>query len=160
MQKMERADFEDVLKIYAEGIAAGNATFETAAPGEAVWEKTHLSECRLVARTSGEIIGWAALSPVSGRCVYSGVAEVSVYVASRARGKGAGKALLSKLVEESEKAGIWTLDAGVFPENNASISLHKSCGFREVGYREKLGSMNGIWRDVILLEKRSKKVGV
>ncbi len=160
VQEMKKTDLKDVLKIYSEGIASGNATFETSEPGEEEWDKMHLSNCRLVARSGDEIIGWAALSPVSGRCVYSGVAEVSVYVGSRARGEGVGKTLLLKLVEESEKAGIWTLDAGVFPENKASISLHKSCGFREVGYREKLGSANGIWRDVILLERRSRNVGV
>ena len=160
VQEMKRADLKDVLKIYSEGIASGNATFETSAPGEEEWDKIHLSDCRLVARASEEVIGWAALSPVSGRCTYSGVAEVSVYVTDRATGEGVGKALLSELVKESEKAGIWTLDAGIFPENKASIAVHESCGFREVGYREKLGSANGIWRDVILLERRSRKVGV
>lgn len=160
VQEMKQTDLKDVLKIYSEGIASGYATFETSAPGEEEWDKMHLSNCRLVARAGEEIIGWAALSPVSGRCVYSGVAEVSVYVGSRARGEGVGKALLLKLVKESEKAGIWTLDAGIFPENKASISLFKSRGFREVGYREKLGSANGIWRDVILLERRSRNVGV
>lgn len=157
---MKRADLKDVLKIYSEGIASGNATFETSVPTEEVWDKIHLSNCRLIARSGEEVIGWAALSPLSGRCTYSGVAEVSVYVTAGATGRGAGKALLSELVKESEKAGIWTLDAGIFPENKASISLHKSCGFREVGYREKLGSANGIWRDVILFERRSRKVGV
>lgn len=160
IKKMKRADLGEVLRIYSEGIATGDATFETSAPGVEEWDKMHLSNCRLIARSGGEVIGWAALSPVSGRCTYSGVAEVSVYVAARETGKGVGKALLSELVRESEKAGIWTLDAGIFPENIASISIHKSCGFREVGYREKLGSANGIWRDVILLERRSKKVGV
>lgn len=144
VQEMKRADLKEVLRIYSEGIASGNATFETSAPGEEEWDKIHLSNCRLVARSGEAVIGWAALSPVSGR----------------ARGKGTGKALLSELVKESEKAGIWTLDAGIFPENKAGISIHKSCGFREVGYREKLGSANGIWRDVILFERRSKKVGV
>ncbi len=160
VQEMKRADLNDVLKIYSEGIASGNATFETSAPGEEAWDKIHLPDCRLVARSGEDVIGWAALSPVSGRCTYSGVAEVSVYVTAGATGKGVGKALLSELVKESEKTGIWTLDAGIFPENKASISIHKSCGFREVGYREKLGSANGIWRDVILFERRSRKVGV
>lgn len=159
VQQMERSDMGEVIRIYEEGIAGGNATFETSAPDEGEWDKIHLAGCRLVARAGGEVIGWAAISPVSGRCVYSGVAEVSIYVASRARGKGVGKALLMKLAEESEKAGIWTLEASMFPENKASISLHKSCGFREVGYKEKLGSLNGIWRDVILLERRSRDVG-
>ena len=160
VQKMKRADLGEVLRIYAEGIADGNATFEISAPGEGEWDKIHLPGCRLVARTDGEVIGWAALSPVSGRCLYSGVAEVSVYVTARARKKGVGKTLLAKLVKESEKAGIWTLEASMFPENKASVSLFKSCGFREVGYREKLGCLNGIWRDVILLERRSRNAGV
>jgi len=159
VQKMKRADLGEVLRIYAEGIAGGNSTFETSVPVEEEWDKIHLSKCRLVARASEEVIGWAALSPVSGRCTYSGIAEVSIYVASPVKGKGVGKALLLKLVKESEKAGIWTLEASMFPENKASISLFKSCGFREVGYREKLGSMNGLWRDVILLERRSRDVG-
>ncbi len=157
---MKRADLKDVLKIYSEGIESGNATFETSVPGEEEWDKIHLTNCRLVARSGEDIIGWAALSPVSGRCTYSGVAEVSLYVTAGATGKGVGKVLLSELVKESEKTGIWTLDAGILPENKASISIHKSCGFREVGYREKLGSANGIWRDVILYERRSRNVGV
>ncbi len=160
VQEMKRADLKDLLKIYSEGIESGNATFETSVPGAEEWDKIHLTNCRLVARSGEDVIGWAALSPVSGRCTYSGVAEVSVYVTAGATGKGVGKALLSELARESEKTGIWTLDAGIFPENKASISIHKSCGFREVGYREKLGSANGIWRDVILYERRSKKVGV
>jgi L-amino acid N-acyltransferase YncA len=159
VQKMKRGDLGDVLGIYEQGIAGGDATFETSTPGEEKWDEIHLPVCRLVARSGGKIIGWAALSPISGRPVYSGVAEVSIYVAFRARGKGLGKDLLMRLTEESEKAGIWTLEAGMFPENKASISLFRSCGFREVGYREKLGSLNGIWRDVILLERRSRKVG-
>lgn len=160
MQKMKRADLGEVLGIYEQIIADDNATFETSLPSEGEWDKIHLPECRLVARSSGEIVGWAALSPVSGRCAYSGVAEVSIYVASGARAKGVGRTLLMKLAEESEKAGIWTLEAGMFPENKASISLFRSCGFREVGYREKLGFLDGIWRDVILLERRSRNVGV
>lgn len=160
---MKDEDWEQVRSIYLEGIMTGHATFETDAPSWEKWNASHLRECRLVARcrdSSVGIVGWAALSPVSDRCVYSGVAEVSVYVGERGRGQGTGRALLDGLVEESEKCGIWTLQAGVFPENIASIKLHLKCGFREVGRRESLGRMNGVWRDVLLLERRSKRVGV
>jgi L-amino acid N-acyltransferase YncA len=153
-------DWPAVRDIYAEGIATGNATFETVVPAWAKWDSGHLQSCRLVARNGQRILGWAALSAVSGRCVYSGVAEVSVYVASAARGRGVGKMLLQSLVEESERCGIWTLQAGIFPENVSSIALHKSCGFREVGRRQRLGQLAGVWRDVLLLERRSSTVGV
>ena len=162
---MRDEDWEQVRSIYLEGIMTGHATFETDAPSWEKWNASHLRECRLVARcgesgNSGGIVGWAALGPVSERCVYSGVAEVSVYVGEKGRGHGTGRALLDALVEASEKCGIWTLQAGVFPENIASIKLHLKCGFREVGRRERLGKMNGAWRDVMLLERRSKRVGV
>lgn len=111
-----------------------------------------------MARDGGHIVGWAALSPVSGRCVYDGVAEVSVYVAAAARGRGIGKALLNALINASEQAGVWTLQAGIFPENVASIAIHRACGFRKVGVRERLGQRNGVWRDVILLERRSPAI--
>lgn len=161
---MRDEDWEQVRSIYLEGIMTGHATFEADAPSWEKWNASHLRECRLVARSSDSgssdgIVGWAALSPVSERCVYSGVAEVSVYVGEKGRGHGTGRALLSALVEASEKCGIWTLQAGVFPENLASIKLHLKCGFREVGRRERLGRMNGAWRDVLLLERRSKRVG-
>ena len=142
-----------------EGIATGNATFEQEAPGWEKWDAGKLTVCRLVARLDGEIVGWAALGPASGRPVYRGVAEVSVYVASRFRGHGVGRDLLARLVAESEAAGLWTLQAGIFPENTASIRLHQSAGFRIVGTREKLGEMNGVWRDVVLMERRSAVVG-
>lgn len=158
---MRDEDWEQVRAIYLEGIATGDATFETGAPSWEKWDDAHLRECRIVARSSsGRIVGWAALSPVSDRCVYAGVAEVSVYVGEKGRGHGTGRALLRALVEASERRGIWTLQAGVFPENVASIKLHLSCGFREVGRRERLGKMNGTWRDVMLLERRSEAVGV
>lgn len=157
---MREEDWPAIRSIYVEGIATGDATFETGAPEWEEWDQAHLPGCRLVARSGGEVVGWAALSSVSGRCVYSGVAEVSVYVASAARGRGVGKALLEALVEASERGGIWTLQAGMFPENSISIALHKSCGFREVGRRERLGQLHGVWRDVVLLERRSKTVGV
>jgi L-amino acid N-acyltransferase YncA len=157
---MKTENWEAVLLIYKEGIETGDATFETKAPGWEAWDKSHLKECRLVVRLNDEVVGWAALSPVSSRCIYAGVAEVSLYVCASARGQGVGKTLLRALIEESERAGIWTLQGGVFPENVASIALHKSCGFREVGLRERLGQMNGVWREVLILERRSKTVGV
>jgi phosphinothricin acetyltransferase len=125
-----------------------------------MWDAGHLPCCRLVARAGGEALGWAALSPVSSRCVYGGVAEVSVYVAERARGRGVGRLLLSELVAASERHGIWTLQAGIFPENQASIALHQRAGFRLVGVRERLGSMDGRWRDVVLMERRSAIAGI
>lgn len=160
VQEMTGEDWSAVQAIYREGIATGLATFETDAPGWEAWNKGHLRDCRLIAKTKSQVVGWAAISPVSSRCIYSGVAEVSVYVAASARGMGVGKALLSALVEESERAGIWTLQAGIFPENVSSIALHKACGFREVGHRERIGQLNGIWRDVVLMERRSNVVGV
>jgi phosphinothricin acetyltransferase len=156
IERMAVDDWQDVRSIYLEGIATGNATFEQSAPEWETWHAAHLKECRLVARLHKGLVGWAALTPVSGRCVYAGVAEVSVYVAERMRGKKIGQRLLSELVKESEKHGIWTLQAGIFPENIASIEAHKRCGFRVVGTREKLGKINGVWRDVILMERRSK----
>ncbi len=159
-----------VRAIYAEGMATGNATFETELPDWTKWDSTHLKHCRLVAvpvdgagvqsMAGPSILGWAALSPVSMRQVYRGVAEVSVYVAATARGHGIGKALFEKLVAESEANRIWTLQAGIFPENIASIALHKSSGFREVGIRRRIGKLGDTWRDVLLLERRSPMVGV
>lgn len=159
IEPMREEDWEQVRAIYLEGIATGHATFETTAPVWERWDASHLRDCRFVAR-SGEVIkGWAALSPVSSRCVYAGVAEVSVYVAERNRGEGVGKALLEALIKASEAAGIWTLQAGVFPENVGSIALHKRCGFREVGRRERIGKMKDVWRDTVLLERRSQIAG-
>ena len=154
------ADWSAASAIYMEGIATGNATFETAAPEWGAWDAAHLPHSRLAARHDGELAGWAALSRVSGRCVYSGVAEVSVYVAARSRSCGVGLALLEKLVESSEAAGIWTLQAGIFPENTASTAIHKKAGFRVLGVRERLGCLNGRWRDVTLMERRSRTIGV
>jgi L-amino acid N-acyltransferase YncA len=152
-------DWPDVKAIYEEGIASGDATFERAAPPWPDWDAAHLSSCRIVAiGGDGRVVGWAALTPVSSRCVYAGVAEVSVYVASSARGRGVGTHLLAMLVERSEAHGVWTLQAGVFPENGASVMLHQRCGFRVVGRRERLGQMDGRWRDVLLLERRSAQV--
>ena len=159
VDKMKDEDWDAVQSIYREGIATGNATFETNVPEWEVWDRNHLRDCRLVARKEGQVIGWAALSPVSSRRVYAGVAEESVYVVASARGQGVGKALLRALVEESERQGIWTLQTGIFPENVASIALHKRCGFRVVGHRERIGQMDGVWRDIIFMERRSKIVG-
>jgi L-amino acid N-acyltransferase YncA len=160
IEAMAPQDWDAVRAIYLEGISTGNATFEKSAPDWQAWDAGHLKSCRLVARLNSEILGWAALSPVSGRCVYSGVAEVSVYVAERARGRKIGSRLLDALVAASEREGVWTLQAGIFPENLPSIETHKRNGFRIVGTREKLGSMDGRWRDVILMERRSAIVGV
>ena len=161
LHPMQAADWTAVAQIYAEGIATGKATFETAVPSWEVWDQNHLPSCRLVARNQNdEVVGWAALTAVSGRCVYAGVAEVSVYVAAAAQGQGVGKQLLQALVTASEAANIWTLQAGIFAENEASVRLHERCGFRVVGHREKLGQLNGRWRDVLLLERRSQTVGI
>lgn len=145
-----------VERIYLEGVASGNATFETESPGWEGWDAKHHRHSRLIALQKEEVLGWAALSPVSARRVYAGVAEVSIYVASSAQGKGIGRELLRTLIEESEKNGIWTLQAGIFPENQASIKLHEAQGFREVGRRERIGQLKGTWRDVIFLERRRK----
>jgi L-amino acid N-acyltransferase YncA len=157
---MRPEDWLAVREIYREGIATGNATFETELPGWEKWDSGHRKDCRLIARQGEQIIGWSALSPVSARQVYAGVAEVSVYVAAAARGNRIGKALLQALIAESESQGIWTLQAGVFPENVGSIVLHKSCGFREVGVRQRVGKLSEVWRDVQLLERRSQRVGI
>ena len=152
-------DWERVRAIYLEGIAGGQATFETEAPSRERWEGAHLPFARLVARDGGIVKGWAALSPVSSRQAYAGVAEISVYVGETYRGNGIGSTLLQALISESEKNGIWTMQAVVFPENNASVAMHKHLGFREVGRRERIGRLNGVWRDTVLLERRSSVVG-
>jgi len=159
VDSMNTSDWEQVRSIYLEGIATGNATFETDAPDWDAWNRAHLDFGRLVARRSESVLAWAALSRVSNRAVYAGVAEVSVYVASPERGKGIGRELLVRLIDEAERNGIWTLQAGIFPENAASIALHKACGFREVGRRDRIGKLNGRWRDVVLLELRSLAIG-
>jgi phosphinothricin acetyltransferase len=146
--------------VYREGIATGNATFETEVPSWEAWDAGHLPTARLVAGEDGAVVGWAALSPVSDRCAYGGVAEASVYVAASARGRGVGRALLEETIRVSEEAGIWTLQGGVFPENKASLALLARCGFRAVGIRARLGSLHGRWRDVVLLERRSAIAGV
>ncbi|HKD85795.1 MAG TPA: GNAT family N-acetyltransferase [Terriglobales bacterium] len=157
---MTELHWNSVREIYRQGIETGNATFEQAVPEWPDWDARHLPKCRLAARVNGEVLGWAALSRVSARRVYRGVAEVSIYIAKTARGKGIGAVLLPALVSESEKDDIWTLQAGIFPENAASIRLHERAGFRVVGRRERLGCMDGRWRDVVLMERRSKLVGI
>jgi L-amino acid N-acyltransferase YncA len=156
---MAAADWDAVRRIYVEGINSGDATFETAAPAWAEWDAKHLAIGRLTAAENGDVVGWAALSGVSNRCAYAGVAEVSVYVAGIARGRGVGSGLLRGLITASEIVGIWTLQAGIFPENAASVTIHQGCGFREIGRRERLGKLHGRWRDVLLLERRSTTVG-
>lgn len=163
MDPLRPEDWPAVRAIYLQGIATGNATFEQTAPDWEKWDADHLPDARIVARFDGhgdgEVLGWAALSPVSGRCVYAGVAEVSIYVAERARGRRVGRQLMTRLIADSEAAGIWTLQAGIFPENVVSIALHDRAGFRIVGRRERIGQMNGRWRDVVLMERRSAVVG-
>ncbi|MGD6874139.1 N-acetyltransferase family protein [Sutcliffiella horikoshii] len=160
IDKMFSKDWEQVREIYLEGITTGNATFQKDAPSWQEWDNGHILECRLVARSEGKILGWAALSAISSRCVYAGVAEVSIYVSPSKKGKGIGSSLLESLIKTSEQNGIWTLQAGIFPENTSSLKLHNKYGFREVGRRERIGKMDGVWRDVILLERRSTKVGI
>ncbi len=157
---MDAADWPAVAAVYAAGIAAGNATFETQVPSWREWDARHLANPRLVAVGEHDrVLGWTALSPVSDRCAYAGVAEESVYVAPDAAGRGIGSALLARLVDEAEAAGLWTIQTGVFPENQASLALHRRAGFRVVGVRERLGQLDGRWRDVVLLERRSLVAG-
>ena len=152
--------WEAVKQIYAEGIATGNATFQSAIPSWEEWNDAHVKNSRLVAIENEIVLGWAALTPVSGRCVYAGVGEVSLYMSNKAKGKGIGKKLLNSLIEESEKNNFWTLQAGIFSENIASVKVHEDCGFRIIGKRERIGQMNGQWRDTLLLEKRSANTGI
>ena len=145
----------EVARIYAEGIASGNATFETTVPEWEAWDRGHLADHRFVALIDGRVVGWVAVSPVSDRCVYDGVVENSVYVDASARGNGVGRRLLEALIESTEAAGIWTIQTGTFPENEASIAAHERVGFEVVGRRKRLGKLGGVWRDVLLLERRS-----
>ena len=157
IDQMKASDWEQVRSIYLEGLRSGNSTFETDAPSWEQWDEGHLEFARLVMRDGDEILGWAALSSVSKRNVYRGVAELTVYVTEISQGQGIGHALLEALIEESERNGIWTLQASIFPENTASVKLHLRCGFREVGRRERIAMLNGMWRDTLLFERRSTK---
>ena len=157
---MVPSDWAAVSDIYAAGIATGNATFETTVPTWDAWDRGHLVEHRLVANFGHEVVGWAALSPVSDRCVYAGVAENSVYIHPDHRGRGVGRLLLEALIASAETAGIWTVQTGIFPENAASVALHERCGFRVVGRRERIGQLHGIWRDTLFLERRSSSIGL
>ncbi|MBP1934137.1 GNAT family N-acetyltransferase [Ammoniphilus resinae] len=155
-----KEDWNQVKFIYEAGIATGHATFETRAPSFDHWIASAVPGCTLVAFNDKAILGWCKLSAVSDRCVYSGVAEVSIYVHPDAQGKGVGNLLLEALIKRSEEKGFWTLQAGIFPENTSSLALHEKHGFREIGRRERIGKMHGKWRDTILLERRSRVVGV
>ena len=159
MRDLRPDDWPEVARIFEEGIRTGVATFETEVPAWEAWDAAHLAEHRLVAARDGQVVGWIALAPVSSRCCYEGVAEVSAYVSEEARGEGMGTALLARLVESSERGGIWTLETGVFPENAASLALLQRFDFRVVGTRERIGQLHGLWRDVVFLERRSEVVG-
>jgi len=161
VDEMRETDWDQTREIFVQGIATGNATFESNPPSWQQWDSSHLSYCRLVARgRDGHLLAWAALSRVSSRHVYRGIAEVSIYVRSDCRGQGVGGALITELIKHSEAAGFWTLQAHIFPENRGSLRLHRKAGFREVGRRERFGQMGGAWRDVLLLERRSQVVGL
>jgi len=153
------ADWDRVRAIYLQGIASGQATFETDAPSWEQWDAAHHPFARLVARADGQVVAWGALSPVSRRRCYAGVAEVSVYVAAECRGRGIGRRLLEALIQESERQGIWTLQGATFADNEASLRLQQACGFRVVGRRERIGQLQGVWRDTVISERRSTVVG-
>ncbi len=155
INNLQQIHWEQVKEIYEEGLATGIATFQTEAPKWEEWDAGHIANCRFIAILDNKVVGWTALSPFSSRAAYSGVAEVSIYVRSEYKGKGIGKVLLNTLIKESEKSGFWTLQASIFQENKGSIHLHKQAGFREVGVRERISKLNGIWRNVILFERRS-----
>jgi len=160
VETMQGADWPTVALILREGIATGDARFENTVPTWEEFDRSHLGVCRLVAKSGADVVAWFVLGAVSPRKVYAGVAEVSIYVRASARGQGVGRTLLEAGIAASEKAGFWTLQAGIFPENTASLALHQQCGFRTVGIRERMGEMSGRWRDVVLMERRSKGVGV
>lgn len=160
IRSLNKNDWHTVAKIYKEGIDTGLATFEKKIPLWKDWNKSHIKSCRIIAENEKEIIGWGALTLVSNRCIYAGVAEVSVYVAQNQRGKGVGYTLLKELIKLSEAEGIWSLQSGIFTENKASIELHKKAGFRVIGFKEKIGKLNGIWKDNSIMERRSKIVGI
>lgn len=161
IEKMKKSDWDEVSQIYLEGINTGIATFQNSVPTFEAWDNGHIEACRLVAKSNGKVLGFITLSATSSRCVYSGVAEVSIYVGENYRGLGIGHALMIDMLKLSEENNFWTLQSGIIKENVASIELHKSCGFREIGIREKIAKMdNGIWHDTVLMERRSKLVGI
>jgi len=160
IEKLTEKHWPEVRVIYESGLATGNANFSNKVPDWDEWDKTHVKNCRLVATENGEVLGWAALTAISDHCVFAGVAEVSVYIAENSRGKGIGKQLLSDLIERSEENNFWTLESRIFAENLASLKIHEENGFRIVGSRERIGQLNGVWRDTLLLERRSVKVGI
>ncbi|WP_191967968.1 GNAT family N-acetyltransferase [Rhizosphaericola mali] len=160
IRTITKDNFSEVVEIYKQGLATNIATFQNDLPQWEEWNKGHLDFCRISIYENSKMLGWTALTPVSSRCVYAGVAEVSVYVAQNTRGKGIGKILLNELIKQSEANGIWMLQSGIFSENQSSIKLHEKCGFRMVGYREKIGKKNGIWKDNVLMEHRSKNIGM
>lgn len=161
IDEMMNSDWKQVSKIYLEGIKTGKATFQTEVPTYEDWNNGHIKSCRVVARLGNDILGWGALSPTSSRCVYQGVAEVSIYIGENHRGKGLGEILLKSLIKSSEDNGFWTLQSGIIRENISSIKLHEKCGFRKIGIREKVAKINnGKWHDVIFMERRSKIVGL
>ena len=158
IEELQPEHWPGVVRVFEDGIATRNATFETETPTWEAWDSSHVPEHRLVALHGGEVVGWAAVSPVSDRCCYGGVVENSVYVAESVRGQGVGQRLLEELIASTEAAGIWTIEAGMFPENDGSIRLHERVGFEVVGRRKRLGKLDGVWRDVLLLERRSESV--
>jgi L-amino acid N-acyltransferase YncA len=160
IKKLTEKHWPEVRAIYESGVATGNANFSHQVPDWDEWDKTHVKNCRLVATENGEVLGWAALTAISDRCVFAGVAEVSVYIAENSRGKGIGKQLLSDLITLSEENNFWTLESRIFVENLASLKIHEENGFRIIGSRERIGQLNGVWRDTLLLERRSVKVGI
>lgn len=160
IQLITEDNFSEVKEIYKQGLATNIATFQNDVPQWEEWDKGHLDFCRISVYENNKMLGWTALTPVSGRCVYAGVAEVSVYTAEEERGKGIGRILLNELIRQSEANGIWTLQSSIFSENQISIRLHENCGFRKVGYREKIGKKNGVWKDNVLIERRSKNTGI
>ena len=160
IKSITKYNFPELVEIYKQGLATNIAAFQNELPTWEEWDKGHLNFCRISIYLNSEMLGWTALSPVSSRCVYAGVAEVSVYVATNARGKGIGEMLLNELIKQSESNEIWTLQSGIFAENQNSIKLHEKCGFRIVGYREKIGKKDGVWKDNVLMERRSKNIGI
>ncbi|MBT2620348.1 GNAT family N-acetyltransferase [Chryseobacterium sp. ISL-6] len=157
---IKKDHFPEIAEIYRQGLETGHATFETSVPVWEDWDKSKLKHSRFAAIINNTVVGWAALSAVSDRCVYGGVAELSIYVSNAHKGKGVGKSLMLKLIDESESNGIWTLQSGMFPENEATVALHKRSGFRLIGHREKIGKLGNIWRDTIIMERRSKTIGI